>query len=270
MHWGQFAQRCWDQGWRGLIPLIRGSKQPAIRDWSSLSRERQTSLPKAHPASGVGLVVGHRLIAVDVDCDDPDTSKELISALPPTPAQRVGRAPRVMLLYRGDLSRDYRWPHRLPVEILALQGQVVLYGLHPKTKRDYTWPTGWEPASAAPWSLPELEERHVHKLCSLRPAQAAQVDSLVRAALARAAKVGIPDNDLELYAEALATQPPGGRHLLAVRLMMRLVHQGCPVDVASQALQAAWQRAFEGQLSEGMPEWQRLQQWVLRTNSRSS
>lgn len=100
--------------------------------------------------AGVGIRTDN-FPAVDIDCTDPALSSvirhralELLGLAP----ERVGRAPKTLLVYRTDNSfgRMRLWIGEHLVEVLGDGQQFVAGGVHPKTNEPYTWPLGLLPA----------------------------------------------------------------------------------------------------------------------------
>jgi hypothetical protein len=166
------APRLRDNGWPSPIPVIK--KAPIIAAWQRynvmpVSDDEMDEWVRLFPNVNVGHAAGHGIVAVDIDVvDDGDAPKvrELADAvLGPTAFIRIGKAPKQLRLYRGASAS--RKAH--PIEVFGTTGQVVLYGLHPVTARDYWWPED-EPLYAAPSDLPPIEElkiehfiREVHR-----------------------------------------------------------------------------------------------------------
>ena len=55
-----------------------------------------------------------------------------------TPALRIGRAPKRLLVYRT--MEPFKGIKRHPLEVLCLGQQFVAYAVHPVTNRPYEWP----------------------------------------------------------------------------------------------------------------------------------
>ena len=55
-----------------------------------------------------------------------------------TPALRIGRAPKRLLVYRA--AEPFRGIRRAPLELLGLGQQFVAHAIHPDTGRPYDWP----------------------------------------------------------------------------------------------------------------------------------
>ena len=55
-----------------------------------------------------------------------------------TPAVRIGRAPKRLLVYRAAQPfKGFKYP---PIEVLGLGQQFIAYGIHPDTAQPYHWP----------------------------------------------------------------------------------------------------------------------------------
>lgn len=131
---------------QGYSPLPVDGKRPVIREWERLCQ----SLPSdwllrkwvsQFPAHNVGAACGH-LVALDIDDETEDGALALQSrafgAFGETPLIRIGQAPRRVLLYRAP--EPFPSIREKEVQVLGRGTQVVLFGLHPKTERPYTWP----------------------------------------------------------------------------------------------------------------------------------
>ena len=138
-----------------ILPLQPGAKKPGryIRgkwidyaDWTRHAArgttEYEVALWEQWPDAGVG-VVGGNVAAIDIDIkEDPelaqrveDLARELLGD---TPAVRIGKAPKRMLIYRT--AAPFKGLKRHPLEILCLGQQFVAYARHPETGRPYEWP----------------------------------------------------------------------------------------------------------------------------------
>lgn len=100
--------------------------------------------------AGVGLRTDH-FPAVDIDCTDAALTGvirhraiELLGLAP----ERVGRAPKTLLLYRTaeSFGRMRLWIGEHLVEVLGDGQQFVAGGVHPITGKPYQWPLGLLPA----------------------------------------------------------------------------------------------------------------------------
>ncbi len=149
---GKNAERLVSNGWIP-IPIIKGQKRPAIKDWprvDPLDQEVLESLLKSHAEAGVGLVCGD-VLAVDVDIVDPEASfaiRTLVTGLlGETPLIRYGDKPKFAALYKveGAKFRKITTPPLLlrgdkaQIEVQASGCQIVIFNIHPKTQRPYEW-----------------------------------------------------------------------------------------------------------------------------------
>jgi hypothetical protein len=138
-----------------ILPIQPGSKKPGVfrrgawRDYPDWSRHgrRETTDHEVDvwgdwPEAGIGVATG-RVIGIDIDVlSDPQLAKRIEDLaremLGDTPALRIGRAPKRLLVYRAD--RPFKGFKRPPIDVLGLGQQFVAYGLHPETGQPYDWP----------------------------------------------------------------------------------------------------------------------------------
>lgn len=143
-----------DCGYRP-IPIMPGAKCPgrwrsaygwgAYPDWSRHcdrpTKPFEIGIWKTWPGCGVGIACGN-VVALDVDIPDACAVAEILALarehLGPSPAHRVGNAPKALLVYRA--AAPFRPIKRHPIEVLALGNQFVAYHTHPDTGRPYQWP----------------------------------------------------------------------------------------------------------------------------------
>lgn len=137
-----------------IVPIAPRKKFPAVFEfqnwrpmfgWNQYADRLPTELELFHwsqwPGAGIGVVCG-KLAAVDIDFLDPEKAWAIDmlarESLGDTPALRIGRAPKRLLVYRSD--------HPInsisigPLELLGRGRQFVAYGIHPGTGRPYDWP----------------------------------------------------------------------------------------------------------------------------------
>lgn len=141
-----------------FIPIIPATakhksagKAPAFKGWQNIETTPellQSWLPK-YPVHGIGIHTRFTP-AVDIDCTDEDGAKHMIDfvldLVGPAPT-RVGRAPKTLLLYTTEdpftKVKSHVWEDELgdlhAVEILGSGQQFVAFGIHPGTKKPYTW-----------------------------------------------------------------------------------------------------------------------------------
>lgn len=79
---------------------------------------------------------------------------------------RFGEAPKRALLFRtsrpfGKMQVGFTAPGGSPhkIEVLGRGQQLVVAGIHPDTKRPYSWHGGYEPGAIPRSDLPEIDER---------------------------------------------------------------------------------------------------------------
>ena len=138
-----------------ILPIQPGTKKPGVfrrgawRDYPAWSRhcQRDTTVNEIDvwgdwPDAGIGIAAG-RVIGIDIDVfADPPLAKriEMLARemLGDTPALRIGRAPKRLLVYRADPPfKGFKLP---PIEVLGLGQQFIAYGIHPDTGQPYDWP----------------------------------------------------------------------------------------------------------------------------------
>lgn len=138
-----------------ILPIQPGTKKPgtyrsrAWHDYPDWTRhcERDTtdnevSVWADWPEAGIGIAAG-RVIGIDIDVVQPESLALEIEALAKrvlgdTPAVRIGRAPKRLLVYRAAQPfRGFKYP---PVEVLGQGQQFLAYGVHPDTRNPYHWP----------------------------------------------------------------------------------------------------------------------------------
>lgn len=175
--YAELAPKLFANGWRNLLPLgvysdgkpARDRKACMLPKWSQrsikpLTEEGLAACVQRYPRAGVGCAFGeiHGLVAIDIDVEDEGQNvvvRSLARAhLPATALQRIGRAPKLLLLYRG-LVRSSK--HQgIGIEVFGSSGQTVLFGIHPKTGRPYNWPQQ-SPLNVSPADLPEVGQEQV-------------------------------------------------------------------------------------------------------------
>jgi hypothetical protein len=143
-----------------ILPIQPGTKKPGVfrrgtwRDYPAWSRhcERDTTDHEIDvwgdwPDAGIGIAAG-RVIGIDIDVlSDPQLAKRIEvlarEMLGDTPALRIGRAPKRLLVYRADQPfKGFKVP---PIEVLGLGQQFIAYGSirrpgSPTTGRWRRWP----------------------------------------------------------------------------------------------------------------------------------
>jgi hypothetical protein len=138
-----------------IIPIQPGTKKPGCYrgggwrdypDWTRHAARATTELELMQwcgwPDAGIGIV-GGAVAAVDIDiADDAELAQRIErlgrERLGDTPALRIGRPPKRLLVYRTVVP--FKGIKRHPLEVLCLGQQFVAYAIHPATGRPYDWP----------------------------------------------------------------------------------------------------------------------------------
>lgn len=163
------------------IPIPTGEKGPRLPGWQNMraSGDDVAGWRQTHPDCGnTGIVCGN-VVGVDIDVLDSRVADALEFAAMErfgiSPLRRVGRAPKVLLVYRAGvdgMGKSVTPTLTLPntelapkdriakVEILATGQQFVAWGRHPDTGADYSW-AGHTPATVPVDMLPVITPEQV-------------------------------------------------------------------------------------------------------------
>ena len=137
---------------------VRGAgKAPTLSDWPKVCATataddiRQWALDRQQRhCTNTGVLCG-ALIALDLDVPDPELARQIEELadvmLPPTPLIRIGKAPKSLRVFRAEgTHRKTNTPAlilpggtKVQVEALGEGNQFVAFGIHPETRRPYTW-----------------------------------------------------------------------------------------------------------------------------------
>jgi Bifunctional DNA primase/polymerase, N-terminal len=140
----ELAERLVENGFtvtpaRGKTPIVRRWQNPRPTDPRWL---RNVLRSNRYPNCNVGIVCG-RVVAIDIDnelADEVERLKLLVyDLIGRTPFERVGRAPRTLLLYRmadGEVISSCRVGC---IDVLSGGKQFIAYGIHPHTGQPYRW-----------------------------------------------------------------------------------------------------------------------------------
>jgi hypothetical protein len=186
----ELGARLVDNGYP-VIPIKPGTKVPGRlingewTDYPGWTRhcDRETKLFeldiwKRWPGCGVAMPCGTKVVGIDLDILDAEFALKIDQIarriLGDTPALRIGRAPKRLLLYRADgqvatrrVGRDDKF-----VEILGHGRQFVAFSVHPETGKPYEWPQE-SPADLDLSSLPAVSnasiDRFLDAISSLLP-----------------------------------------------------------------------------------------------------
>jgi hypothetical protein len=133
-----------------VVPVAACAKNPVPDDWPNFKHNGNAA---QYVKCSTGLICG-RLSAIDIDVRDPVIAEQIDREAKKRfgdTMHRIGSAPKRVLLYRTlnpfakIKSREYRFPGDDPgaksqaVEILGTGQQVLAFGIHPDTRKPYTW-----------------------------------------------------------------------------------------------------------------------------------
>ncbi|WP_234834526.1 bifunctional DNA primase/polymerase [Sinorhizobium meliloti] len=153
----------------GYSPVLARGKISDVAGWRTpvTSAEEVAQLTAANPTyKNTGILCGS-VVAVDIDAQDPDTAAGLTEIAERLPGadiaiRRVGKAPKVMLLFRATEIRkksstaEYTVNGlKCQVEVMGDGQQIVAFGIHPETQRPYEW-LGPSPLDVPLADLPEI------------------------------------------------------------------------------------------------------------------
>ncbi|WP_158526639.1 AAA family ATPase [Phaeobacter inhibens] len=189
-------------------------------DWVPYEHDEADLHRWAAMGAGVGIKTGQGLYAIDADTMDEHCAaiiRDAVAALAPDAPIRVGRFPKALYLVRVTEDVPYTKlefgppdenGNRERVELLGDRRFFVAEGVHPKTKKPYSWPREITPFD----QLPVLD-----------PADLSELFNQLRAALPEAQKLdtegdGGPINqeslagDLKAVRQAVAAIPNTSTH----------------------------------------------------------
>jgi hypothetical protein len=158
-----------------IIPIIPGAKCPgkfrqstgwqAYPDWprhgSRPTKALELSIWEKWPGCGIGMAAGN-IGGLDLDVLNAEINDELrrlaFLELGETPAERIGLAPKRLLVYR--MVEPFAKIANHPLEFLGVGSQFVCYGIHPDTQRPYQWPME-DLSEILPTRLPFVTEEQI-------------------------------------------------------------------------------------------------------------
>ncbi len=147
-----------------VIPLYPNQKRPRMgfdwrnACWTRFSADWVHAQAASFPDSGVGLACGRTTMTFDIDIEDVAVVSRLRDVIEnhcgTGPLVRVGRPPRVALIYR---SAEPIVSMRIPkIDVLGLGTQLAAYGIHPTTGRTYDWVDGIAPHNTPLSEIPAV------------------------------------------------------------------------------------------------------------------
>lgn len=152
------------------IPIAPGKKYPTLDNWTTVDvGPIVENWPRNH---GIGLRCGD-ILGLDIDIYHKDVVAVLWGHLLvdyPNMVGRVGQPPKVLIPFLCEDTKTKFTSSKLvdehgvinQIEVLAKGQQFVAYGIHPGTRKPYTW-TG----DFLEHGLPEISLEEIHELFSL-------------------------------------------------------------------------------------------------------
>lgn len=152
-----------------ITPIKPGTKHPSLTNWTNRNAEEEIDSWLAGPMRdwGVGILTRHNP-AIDIDCEDAEVVRNIVRAITAITgrvrAYRIGRAPRVLLIFRTDEPfkklasskyEDTLLGTENRIEILGEGQQFAAFHTHPGTGKAYQWPC-ISPAACASESLTSI------------------------------------------------------------------------------------------------------------------
>jgi hypothetical protein len=241
---GELAQILLENGYEPL-PIKPGTKKPAPKRWTSvmLDEVQVAAWQRQYPGHGIGLRTG-RLVGIDIDISDPDIAhilEVLAKQRLGDTICRVGNWPKRVLLYRADEPFAKRSAGK--VEALGDGQQLVAFGIHPDTGRQYYWPDGETPLGVPLGDLPLVDAETVDAF--LVEAGALQPDARKRAPSGPRTKPPSPSrgpirDDLGIVVEGR----DGWLSTVAFHVVHDAIEADLPLDPEVLGAQV-WQRFIE-------------------------
>lgn len=158
-----------------VLPVKPSLKRVVIEGWSTLEpsvEDIKGWAKSGYKKGNIGINTRHTP-AVDIDVYDKAVAQHMedwvVEQFGET-CVRVGRAPKRLLVFRTDepfrkMSAAYtdgKTEHK--VEILGAGQQFVAYGVHPDTKKPYTWTSFDDPLNTDRDSLPSLSREQAEQI----------------------------------------------------------------------------------------------------------
>lgn len=255
-----------------IIPIRPGEKRPALSAWQN-ARLSAADL-NSYPDHGVGILCGqgaHPVVGIDVDISHPtigpaitDWCRRTLGWAP----ERVGAAPRTMLVYRAaesgwakgnsvsffdptDPTKPSGKRNEQQIEVLGLGQQFVAYHVHPDTGQPYEWTDlfgGLEYVKAS--DLPVINETQIESLFM-------ELDRLVRATPGLEAVVAPMSAPLSMSDDdfLLGISTKTGIPVLEARHRLSAIHNAPGVDYDTWLnVGMAFHHEFDGS-AEALAAW---------------
>ena len=272
---GLYAKRLYELGWN-IIPVH--GKKPIIPYWAQYSDippskyEIQRWINK-HSNENIGVVLGglSDIIALDIDiseeslCNDIKNLAEEI--FEKSPVTRYGRYPRCVLLYRGSYIKTSVGP----VEFLSTGRQVVIFGKHPITKKDYYY-EDFSPLEVEIDDLPLIRNKQADKFKELVKEYLPKyhkngngqfpADTDYFNALKDSRKAKSAHERRIIICQQLQGAEPGNLHNTLVSCVAALAKDGCSAEKIKQLVEYNFNAPKSGPYSD---DWKSLDNLIAKT-----
>ena len=270
----RYASQLHEMGWN-VIPL--SGKKPITSQWTNYSYYPPSELElqiwiKKYPKANIGLVLGGytNVIAIDIDIDNAENAIKIQTLASKvfglSHIIRYGRAPRSVLLYKSftEIKTSIG-----PVEFLSTGRQVVIFGQHPLTKKQYHY-EDFTPLECEPDNLPTITYEQVETFKNLVQ------QYLPKKVISNGYSTTVGDtgyfDDLKdsrklrnafdrrnKICEQLQGGEPGKWHNILLSCVAALASDGCRKDRIKQIIENNYNAPKEGPYAE---DWEKLDQII--------
>jgi RecA-family ATPase len=157
----------------GFSPIPVMGKKPVLNGWQTMANASAEEVAAMPTCTGTGILTEHTP-ALDIDikqADAADAVAELALEWFGDSGKlltRFGEAPKRAMLFRTSqpfakklvvFATPDGSSHK--IEVLGSGQQIVIAGVHPDTKKPYSWHGGYEPGAIPREDLPEIDEELV-------------------------------------------------------------------------------------------------------------
>jgi hypothetical protein len=160
-----------DNGYN-IIPVVQGTKRPALANWPKIKATPEL-IESWDADASIGITTGE-VVAIDVDIYDKDVTNAIVKYCDKhigKGLRRIGKAPKGLLLFRTDTPMAKSVSPKYMdedgnvncVEILGKGQQLVAYGIHPDTQKEYLWPKAC-PTTVPIADLPTIDAEQITEL----------------------------------------------------------------------------------------------------------
>jgi hypothetical protein len=131
-----------------VIPDRQSSHAPLIKNWTRFcdnraSIDEASTFIEKETSSNLAVCLGRAsgIIALDLDCNDPEILDIILPFLPPSPVEKVGsKGWTRFFAFNGEHSQIVKHNGEVVIEILSSGKKTTIPpSIHPKTKIPYKW-----------------------------------------------------------------------------------------------------------------------------------